>query len=491
MSKDPTLLSRRLNPVWQTILLSLFLGGGALFGEEVPDRELVVEAMKEATEFYRENLSVEGGYASSWDIDLSKGYTEHRSSPTLISIQPHGTTTVGLRMLRAYEVTGEEVFLEGARDAAESLAVCQLSSGGWEKDFDFDPDFVEARHTRRNLEGGDASPGKRRHMSTLDDFKTTSALWLLLEYVHAAGADSSPEVTRALTFGVESLLAAQFPNGGWPQGFEGPADPSLPVLKASFPDEWPRKWPQVKYTGYATLNDGNLGHVMDFLLRAHELTGESRYLEAALRLGDFLLLAQFEGEQSAWAQQYDESMHPVWARKFEPPAISSSESLSAAETLVSLWKATGEARFRESVLKGLSWLEKSQLSDGQWARFYELKTNRPLYCEADTYELTYDDSNLPTHYGFKIQSSIERKIVRLRETLEMSPAEARAKASPPKWPESWKKRARGMRKEVREALDTRSDDGYWLNGDKIDAGLFVRNMATLSDYVEALDKSIE
>jgi trigger factor len=37
-------------------------------------------------------------------------------------------------------------------------------------------------------------------------------------------------------------------------------------------------------------------------------------------------------------------------------------------------------------------------------------TNKPLYCKAKTYELTYDDSDLPTHYGFKLDDDFAKAI---------------------------------------------------------------------------------
>jgi len=55
----------------------------------------------------------------------------------------------------------------------------------------------------------------------------------------------------------------------------------------------------------------------------------------------------------------------------------------------------------------IAWLKRSRLPDGQIARFYELQTNTPLYLTKDTYELTYEDSNLPTHYSFKSKTKVE------------------------------------------------------------------------------------
>jgi hypothetical protein len=85
----------------------------------------------------------------------------------------------------------------------------------------------------------------------------------------------------------------------------------------------------VDYTSFHTLNDGNLQWVMRVLLRAHELEKDERYLTAAKKLGSFLLKAQLPEPQPAWAQQYNFAMEPVWARKFEPPAVSSVESVGA------------------------------------------------------------------------------------------------------------------------------------------------------------------
>lgn len=68
--------------------------------------------------------------------------------------------------------------------------------------------------------------------------------------------------------------------------------------------------------------------------------------------------------------------------------------------LLDLYRVTGEERFLEPVPRALAWIERSKLADGRLARFYELQTNRPLYFTKD-YVLTYDDSDVPTHYSFK------------------------------------------------------------------------------------------
>ena len=454
--------------------------------DDMPEPETVLNSMKRAVSFYRENLSVDGGYASSWSLDPIIGQTETSEGPTVFSIQPHGTTTVGLAMLKAWQATGEKEFLEGAIESGEALAGCQLSSGGWSSDFDWDPVLMAKYHIRKNLDGGDRDAGKRRHRSTLDDNKTQSAIVLLLELAVLPEVKDNEEIQRAWQFGFDSLLAAQRSDGGWPQQFEGPAKPDQPVLKASFPESWPREYPKESYSHLVTLNDGNLYQVMKLLLLVRELTGSTDALDSAKQLGDFLLRAQMPGPQPAWAQQYNGAMHPAWARKFEPPAISSVESLGAAEALFELWIATGESKYRGAIEPALQWLESSQLENGEWARFYELQTNRPLYCEAETYRVTYDDRDLPSHYAFQV-GGVDRKIESLRNRLAKSPEQLRKDRLFPKELEARHKLARSFKGKVQHALKTQHPGGFWLRNGRVDAREFVKQMTVLSDYARAIN----
>jgi hypothetical protein len=111
--------------------------------------------------------------------------------------------------------------------------------------------------------------------------------------------------------------------------------------------------------------------------------------------------------QPGWAQQYDFDMHPAWARKFEPASITGNEAQQVMMSLMDLYEMTGEKKYLEPIPKALAYYKKSLLPDGRLARFYELKTNRPLYFTKE-YVLTYDDDDLPTHYGFKTGSRLDR-----------------------------------------------------------------------------------
>lgn len=453
--------------------------------EPYPALEQVEAALKKALGFTRSNLSFAGGYATKWPRDLQESRTREASSPTMISIEAPGTPVIGRQFLRAWQVTGDPLYLQGAREVAQALMWTQLATGGWGTRHDFALPSARRLHYRRDLEAGDRERGDRRAHTTLDDDKSQFAWLFLLEFAQVAESGMQEQVRTALHFGLDALLAAQMPNGGWPQGFEGPADPGLPVKKAELPTEWPREHPGLDYTCYATLNDNNLVSVCDLLLRAHEITGEERFMSALKKLGDFLLLAQCPEPQPAWAQQYDAEMRPAWARKFEPPCICSLESLGALQILHKVWLATGESKYREPFASALAWLERVRLPDGSHARFYELHTDKPLYFVKDTYELTYDDSNLPTHYGFKLRD-LQKDIDKFRKLAAISREELLARqAGAPAQPKDWLGKVRDRAQKAAAALSDQNQDGVWTRAQMIEADLIVRHSKAMIDYIEA------
>jgi len=456
--------------------------------EDLPDPAIVKSAMRKANDYYVAKLASHGGYAREWKTDLSLAFVESKSSRTILSIQPQGTTTVGLAMLKAWQATGDEAYLNGARGAAKALLDCQLESGGWPDDFDFEGGDPEKWWLRQEVLAGVTEQGKQHNSSTLDDNKSQSAMLFLLELAHDPAGREDVALQEGLKYALDHLLAAQTTIGSWPQDFSTAAPPDGIVKKAVIPSTWSREFPREKYTDYHTLNDGNLQVIVELLLRAHQLTGEARYLDSAKRCGDFLLLAQFEGEQPAWAQQYNKEMVPMWARKFEPPAVSSVESLGACFTLFEIWLATGEEKYRSTIPRALDWLEKARLPNGRWSRFYEFGTNRPLYCEAETYKLTYDDSNLPSHYGFQPEytgSTIER----LRSDLARPREDVLASQKDPDSPERWRKVMGNLRGKVKTALESANADGVWVDDGKISAELFVKRFNAMTAYVNAAAKA--
>ena len=132
----------------------------------------------------------------------------------------------------------------------------------------------------------------------------------------------------------------------------GPVE-TQPIVAASYPEyDWRTEGRIKEYWTRYTLNDGVAGQVASMLLEAHRVYQDDRYKAALAELGDFLLLAQMPDPQPAWCQQYGYDMKPIWARKFEPPAVSGGESQDALETLLKVYYATGDtrsiwSRFRE------------------------------------------------------------------------------------------------------------------------------------------------
>jgi hypothetical protein len=256
-----------------------------------------------------------------------------------------------------------------------------------------------------------------------------------LDRALVAKGQPDASIRECIDYALASLLATQYPNGAWPQRYTQPPNAAdFPVLPASYPDSWDRTWQGTKYNAYYTFNDNALDDVIDVLLEAARLYDAPKYRAAAEKGGDFILLAQMPDPQPAWSQQYDAAMHPAWARKFEPPSVTGGESLSIMVELMRLYRETGKPKYLEPLPKALTYLEASRLPDGQLARFYELKTNKPLYFTRD-YKLTYSDADMPTHYSFKINSDTLARIRREYDKLRaLSPEKlaqpAKRKASP-------------------------------------------------------------
>lgn len=452
---------------------------------DLPDR--VVEAMRRATRYFHDEVAVRGGYVYTYSLDLKKRRGEGDATPTEIWVQPPGTPTVGEAYLAAYEATGDAQFLTAAKDAAMALIHGQLESGGWADRVDFDP-RGERADRYRNGQGR----AKGRNYSTLDDDKTQSALRFLMRLDRTLKF-ADPQLHSSVQVALDALLAAQFPNGGFPQGFKAPVAPQ-PVIRANYPDyDWRTENRIKEYWDLYTLNDGLAGTVAETLDVAHQIYGDARYEAAIKRLGDFLLLAQMPPPQPAWAQQYDFQMRPAWARKFEPPAVTGGETHDAIKMLMFVFERTQDRKYLDAIPPALEWLKRSQLPDGKVARFYELKTNRPLYLTKDDYRLTYEDDNLPTHYGFKLDSAVERLEKQYRELSETG---------------RLKKSVSNLKTLTRDAeaivsqLDAQglpSDQGRWLatssrkpfpsDGDRdkaiVSSELFAKNMRRLSEYLIA------
>jgi hypothetical protein len=191
--------------------------------------------------------------------------------------------------------------------------------------------------------------------------------------------------------------------------------------------------------------------------------------------------------QPAWAQQYDFQLQPIWARKFEPPAITGGESQGAMRVLMQVYRLTRDRRYLEPIPRALAYLKSSRLPNGRLARFYELQTNRPLYFTRD-YQLTYDDSDVPAHYSFTVGDNLQQIE---RQYRELAAGGADSAIEPEKTPAVDSQRIRA----ICQSLDAR---GAWVTqgrlrthdygGPIIDMRVAVGNLNALAEYLGSADR---
>ena len=401
-------------------LTALLVVAGAL-GAQNPSREDVLRAMRKAADFYRHKVSTEGGYHYYYTADLSYGRSEHGEGLTQIEVQREATPIVALAYLDAFDATGDRTYLEHARAAGQALVRGQLCSGGWDYSIEFDLAKRKEYQYRADKNCSDDKKG----ITNLDD-NTTQAATRVLMRIDKALDFKDAAIHEAALFALDKLAAAQYPIGAWPQRFrKTPDHAQFPVRKASYPESWSKKWPGPDYQLHYTFNDNSISDAIDMMLEAARIYNEPRFRASAEKGGQFILLAQMPDPQPAWAQQYDKDMHPAWARVFEPPSVTGGESQGIMRILMTLYRETGDKKYLAPIPKAIEYLKRSfvQRTDAEafrrlpegpvLARFYELKTNRPLYITkgsrisaaglgsrmVDGYEISYTPESVITHYG--------------------------------------------------------------------------------------------
>ena len=444
------------------------------------------QGLREASDFFRKEIASHGGYLYRYSADLKKREGEGKASVDTVWVQPPGTPAVGMAFLDVYELTGDRYYLEAARSAGECLIRGQLESGGWDSKIEF------GEERRQSAYRVDASPNRRRNATTFDDNKSQSAMRLLIRLDQAFDFKDEP-LHEAIQYSLVATIKSQYPNGAWPQRyseFPNPAD--FPVKKASYPESWTRTFPGKNYAGFYTFNDNAIADIIDVMFLAARVYQDERYSQAAEKAGGFILLAQMPEPQPAWAQQYDIEMHPAWARKFEPPAVTGGESQGVMSILMQLYRETGKRKYLEPIPRAIAYLRRSQLKNGQLARFYELQNNKPLYFTKQ-YVLTYDDSDMPTHYGFKVSAKLDRIADQYDRLSKLKPSELQPprRNSPPRT-------SPALEAQVRKLIARLDERGAWVedgrlryHGDDDDTtrvvttSTFIENINVLARYVAA------
>ncbi len=278
-----------------------------------------------------------------------------------------------------YSRRGDEWYLsdEGQRITANVLS-WQSPRGSWPKNLDTSAEPYQG--DRADLKG------------TFDNGATIGELRFL---ARAYRANRRPEPRDAFLKGLDHILDAQYANGGWPQFFP----------------------PGTGYQRYITFNDGTMVALMEFL-RDVARSDDFAFVDAPRRAAalkafdkgiDCILRCQVKvgNNLTVWCAQHDEStFEPRPARSFEPASLSGGESAGILRLLMSLDDPSPEvaqaiecgARWYDSVrLDGIKQVtvngDKKIVPDPKapplWARFYEIGTNRPIFCGRDSI-LHYD-----------------------------------------------------------------------------------------------------
>jgi PelA/Pel-15E family pectate lyase len=271
-----------------------------------------------------------------------------------------------------------------ARAIADSVLQYQSPQGAWPKNTDL------ATPPRSPADIPSPTDGRA---NTIDNGATTTPMQFLALMVEAT---KDAKYRQAFERGMDYLLAAQYPNGGWPQFF--------PLRKG--------------YYSRITYNDNAIANVLTVLRDAAagkppygfvDDARRARARAAVARGVDIILRTQLkqDGKLTAWCAQHDErTLEPAWARTYEPPSLSGNESAGIVRFLMAIERPSpaivaavdgAVAWLRAVAIRGLR-LEAFTDAEGMrdrrvvadpaagplWARFYELGTNRPIFLGRDS-----------------------------------------------------------------------------------------------------------
>ena len=254
----------------------------------------------------------------------------------------------------------------------ENILTWQDEYGGWPKNID----------TAAMPFTGD----REKPSGTFDNGATTSEMRMLARAFRATG---EARYRDAFTKGLDLVLMAQYPTGGWPQCYP----------------------PGKKYHRYITFNDGTMVRLMELLNEIAEAP-EYEFVDAERRgkaqkafdRGIACILKcqiRVHGKLTVWCAQHDEvDYRPRPGRSYELVSLSGGESGGILRLLMRLEAPSAEVS--EAITAGVEWYKASRIEglrlvwEGEtlkavkdpaapplWARFYEIETCRPFYCDRD------------------------------------------------------------------------------------------------------------
>lgn len=288
------------------------------------------------------------------------------------------------------------------RMTADTVLAYQFPSGGWPKNHQWQRRDIDGREQaeRAKLREAMRSTGIG---STIDNDATSQEI-VFLAKMYALTRDS--RYLKSFVDGINFIINCQYANGGWPQFW--------PSRGSGYDHVAP-------YADHITFNDDAMVNVMKLLrdvaeakspFDMPELDGDlrSRSRKSFDKGVQCVLDCQIrkDGKLTVWCQQHDEvTLAPAPARAYELPSFTAhGETVDILMLLMALPNPSDEVKV--SIKAGVEWLEAHALrgvdfeyftnEDGKrdrrivqtgdssivnWARYYDLETERPFYCDRD------------------------------------------------------------------------------------------------------------
>ncbi len=218
------------------------------------------------------------------------------------------------------------------REIADNIIAYQNADGGWAKNLDMmscaDPDSVIMSLT------------PRYRTSTLDNNNIYTQIAYLSETYRVTGDKRYRDAARK---GVEWILAAQYPNGGW------------------------RGWDVDAITFNDNVMPGVLWLWLDILEGQPRYAWVDKKLRTRIRHSwdrglDLLLRCQWvrDGVKTIWPQQCDhETLLPVKARAFELPGLVTNESTTVVMLLMRIENPSPEVI--DAVKSAVAWFDRTKI----------------------------------------------------------------------------------------------------------------------------------
>ena len=297
-----------------------------------------------------------------------------------------------------------------ARHIADVVVSFQTPAGGWSKNMSFSgalrlPGQPYAANNLNQLpDPNDFDKPKDpqwNYVGTLDNDCTNTELHFLAKVSQQTPGHDGDAYRASFIKGIHYLLAAQFPNGGFPQVYP---------LEGGYHDA-------------ITFNDNAVSESAETLSDVAEAKPGYDFVDAGLRKQaaaavakalNCILVSQIviDGKKTIWAQQEDAlTLAPVSARNYEPGALAASESADLLDYLMSLPNPSQE--LKASISAGVAWLKANavygyeyaggrgveggrQLKPKEgagpiWARYYSIPAQKPIFGDRD--KTLHDDVN--------------------------------------------------------------------------------------------------